>query len=133
MLGIGPMSESLLATIIVGILVAVIGAGSYLGYEYRSNSARAEKAEDQVKQATAIANNVINALSLFNQISQAATDEKQQNSEKSSARVVVIREAVKGDKCAVQLAPASAANSLREHRNKIRTGSSGADSGKSDR
>lgn len=127
------MSESLLATIIVGILLAVIGVGSYLGYEYRSNSARAEKAEDQVKQTTAIANNVINAFSLFNQISQAATDEKQQNSEKSSARVVVIREAVKDDKCAVQSVPAAAVNSLREHRNKIRKGSSGADSGKSDR
>lgn len=127
------MSESLLATIIVGILLAVIGIGGYLGYEYRSNSARAEKAEEQVKQTTAIANNVINAVSLFNQISQAATDEKQQNTEKSSARVAVIREAIKVDKCAAQPVPAAAANSLREHRNKIRSGSSGTSTGKSDR
>ncbi|HIF5920269.1 TPA: DUF2570 domain-containing protein [Raoultella ornithinolytica] len=123
------MSESLLATIITGVLLVVIGVGSYLGYEYRSNTARAEKAEEQAKQTTAIANNVINAVSLFNQISQAGTDEKQQNSEKSSARVVVIREAVKGDKCAVQSVPSAATNSLRDHRNKIRSGAGGADTG----
>ena len=127
------MSESILATIITGSLLALIGIGSYLGYEYRSNSARAEKAEEQVKQTTSITNNVINAITIFNRISQAATDEKQRNNEQSSVRVVVIREAVKVDECAVQPVPAAAVNSLREHRNKIRSVASGATSGQSDR
>lgn len=126
------MSESLLASIIVGVLLLVIGGGAYLGYQYKSNVDRADNAEAQAKQATAVASNVINAVSIFNQISQAATDEKQQNSEQGAARVVVIREAVKSDSCATRPIPAAAADSLREHRNKIRSGATSADPGKSD-
>lgn len=126
------MSDSMLATIIVGALLIVVSVGSYLGYQYRSNADRAERAEEQVQQTTAITSNVISAVTLFNRISQAATDEKQQNSEKSTERVVVIKAAVKGKKCAVIAVPAAAADSLRAHRNKIRSGAPGGASGKPD-
>ena len=130
--GQADMTDSSRASLLVGVIVLVVILAAWAGWQYKSNADRADRAEEQAQQTTAITTNVISAMTLFNQISQAATDEKQQNSEKSTARVVVIKEAVKSDDCAVKSVPAAAADSLREHRNKIRAGSAGAATGRPD-
>ena len=133
------MSAEAKAGIIVALIVLLVCAGVWLGHRYESNSSRAdaaevraEAAEDAANQANAVTENVLKTVSIINTISQAATDEKQQNSEQSSARVADIKKAVKDDDCAVKPVPAGATDSLRAHRNKIHTGSASTTSGKSD-
>lgn len=139
MLGDRPVSAETRATIIVLLILLVAGLGVFLGYRYESNSSRAaaaesraSAAEDAANQATAITSNVLQTVSIINTISQAATDEKQQNNEQGSARVADIKKAVKSDDCAVKPVPAVATDSLRAHRNKIRTGSASPTPGKPD-
>lgn len=133
------MSAETRASIIIFLILLVAGMSLFFGIRYESNSSRADAAEvranaaeSAANQATAITDNVLQTVSIINTISQAATDEKQQNSEQSSVRVAEIKKAVKDDYCAKQPVPVTAADSLRAHRNKIRTGSTGATSGKSD-
>lgn len=133
------MSAETRATIIVLLILLVAGAGVFFGYRYESNSSRADAAESRASaaenaanQAAAITSNVLQTVSIINTISQAATDAKQQNSEQGSARVTDIKKAVKGDDCAGKPVPAVAADSLRAHRNKIRTGSASPATGKPD-
>ena len=133
------MSAETRASIIVLLILLVAGLGVFFGYRYESNSSRADAAESRASaaesaanQATAITENVLKTVSIINTISQANADEKAANSEQSAARVVVIREAIKSDLCAVQPVPALATDSLRAHRNKIRSGSAGTASGKPD-
>lgn len=127
------------ASIIVFLILLVVGVGAFLGYRYESNSSRADAAEvranaaeDAANQATAITSNVLQAVSIINTISQAAKDEKQQNTEQSSDRVAEIKKAVKGDDCAVRPVPAVAVDGLRAHRNKIRSGPARTASGGTD-
>ncbi|GJL37386.1 hypothetical protein TUM17576_42060 [Enterobacter hormaechei] len=133
------MSAEARASIIVALILLVAGLGIFVGYRYESNSSRADAAEvranaaeDAANQATAITSNVLQTISIINTISQAAKDEKQQNTEQSSDRVAEIKKAVKGDDCAVRPVPAVAADSLRAHRNKIRSGPARAAPGRSD-
>ena len=133
------MSAEMRATIIVLLILLVAGLGVFFGYLYESNSSRADAAESRANaaesaanQATAITENVLKTVSIINTISQANADEKAANSEQSAARVVVIREAIKSDSCTVQPVPAVAADSLRAHRNKIRSGSASTTTGKPD-
>jgi len=127
------------ASVIVFLILLVAGLCLFLGYRYESNSSRADAAEvradaaeSAANQATAITENVLQTVSIINTISQAATDEKQENSEQSSVRVAEIKKAVKDDYCAKQPVPVTAADSLRAHRNKIRAGAAGTTSGKPD-
>ncbi|MDU7134937.1 MAG: DUF2570 domain-containing protein [Enterobacteriaceae bacterium] len=133
------MSAEARASIIVALILLVAGLGAFLGYRYESNSSRADAAEvranaaeDAANQATAITSNVLQAVSIINTISQAAKDEKQQNTEQSSDRVAEIKKAVKDDDCAAKPVPSVATDSLRAHRNKIRSGSASAAPGRSD-
>lgn len=133
------MSAEARASIIVFLILLVVGLGAFLGYRYERNSSRADaaevranEAEDAANQATAITSNVLQTVSIFNTISQAAKDEKQQNTEQSSDRVAEIKKAVKDDDCASRPVPSVATDSLRAHRNKIRSGSARASSGRSD-
>jgi len=133
------MSAETRASVIVFLILLVAGLGLFFGYRYESNSSRADAAEvranaaeSAANQATAITANVIQTVSIINTISQAATDEKQQNSEQSSGRIADIKRAVKDDDCAVKPVPSVATDSLRAHRNKIRAGSAGTAAVKSD-
>lgn len=99
-----------------------------------SSKALLTQQNEQLKQekasAEAITTNVLKATALFNDIAQATHDDNQASNSDSEGRVVIIRQAIKGDPCAAQPVPAAAALQLRTNRNKVRSGSTGTDTGK---
>lgn len=84
-----------------------------------------EKSEAQM-----ITSSVIATTNLFNDIARATQNDQQTAREDSEKRIVVIREAFKADECAARPVPADAVNSLRNHRNQIRSGASSGNTGK---
>lgn len=119
------MSESFQATIIVGVFLLIVGAGCFVGYQYQSNSNRADSAEKALTQAKTVTANVMTTLSIFNTISQANADAKQRIEKQTEDRVVIIEKAIASDYCAKQPVPSAAVEQLREHANRIRSGSTG--------
>lgn len=99
-----------------------------------SSKALLTQQNEQLKQektsAEAITTNVLRATALFSDIAQATHDDNQASNSESEERVVIIRQAIKGDVCAAQPAPAAATQQLRANRNKVRSGSTGTDTSK---
>ncbi|WP_049792186.1 hypothetical protein [Pantoea sp. At-9b] len=112
------------------ILLGLVGGGAYLGYQYRSNSARADAAEKTANQASTVTANVLKAVSIINSIVQANADAKQKTDQQSAERIVVIQQAVAVDECAKRRVPAAAVEQLRDHANRIRAGATRANTGK---
>lgn len=98
---------------------------------YRGNAItykdQRDKAVVRANTSEAITSNVITAMNLIRDISQATQNAKNELAQKGKTRIVYIRQALQGDPCANQLVPAAAADSLREFENSLRSGSSGAD------
>ncbi|WP_420798231.1 DUF2570 domain-containing protein [Enterobacter soli] len=98
---------------------------------YRGNAItykdQRDKAVVRANTSEAITNNVITAMNLIRDISQATQNAKNELAQKGETRIVYIRQALQGDPCANQLVPAAAADSLREYENSLRSGSSSAD------
>lgn len=86
-----------------------------------------DKATVRANSSEAITNNVITAMNLIHDISQATQNAKNELAEKGETRIVYIRQALEGDPCANQLVPSAAADSLREYADSLRPGSGGAD------
>ncbi|EPC3780539.1 DUF2570 domain-containing protein [Citrobacter farmeri] len=86
-----------------------------------------DKATVRADTSEAITNNVIITINLIRDISQATQNAKNELAQKGETRIVYIRQALEGDPCANQLVPSSAADSLREYADSLRTGPSGAD------
>lgn len=89
-----------------------------------------EQLKQEKTSAEAITTTVLKATALFNDIAQATHDDNQASNSESEGRVVIIRQAIKGDVCAAQPVPAAAVDQLRANRNKIRSGATGTDTGK---
>lgn len=89
-----------------------------------------EQLKQEKTSAEAITTNVLRATALFNDIAQATHDDNQASNSDSEGRVVIIRQAIKGDPCAAQPVAAAAVEQLRANRNKIRSGATGTDTGK---
>ncbi|MFT4271210.1 MAG: DUF2570 domain-containing protein [Pantoea sp.] len=111
-----------LAIILLIMFLGLVGGGAYLGYQYKSNSARADAAERTANQSSMVTANVLKAVSIINSIVQANADAKQKTDQQSAERIVVIQKAVAGDQCAKRPVPAAAVEQLRDHANRIRTG-----------
>ena len=98
---------------------------------YRGNAItykdQRDKAVVRADTSEAITNNVITAMNLIRDISQATQNAKNELAQKGEARIVYIRQALQGDPCANQLVPAAAADSLREYADSLRPGSGGTD------
>lgn len=98
---------------------------------YRKNAItykdQRDKATVRANSSEAITNNVITALNLIRDISQATQNAKNELAEKGETRIVYIKQALEGDPCANQLVPSAAADSLREYADRLRPGSGGAD------
>jgi prophage endopeptidase len=120
----------LLWFVLAACVVLTGSAASYYHNRMKQAQANVTIAQQGQQQAEAITDNVITAVTLFNDIARATHDDKQQNSSESDRRVVYIREAVKSDTCAAQRVPAAAADRLREHRDKIRSGAGSTDTGR---
>lgn len=81
--------------------------------------------------AEMLATNVLRATALFSDIARATQDANQAGDEESERRVVVIQKLVRGNSCATEPVPRPAADQLRAHRDKVRTGSASTDTSES--
>ncbi|MCA6962434.1 hypothetical protein [Pectobacterium odoriferum] len=80
------------------------------------------------QRAETITSNVITSMRIINTITRANADAKQQIQRRSENTVVYIREKLSTDECAVRPVPDDVVSKLREHADRIRHSSSGADS-----
>lgn len=125
-------------SLVMAILMVVLVAGLLLATMYYRNLSvtvgnERDKALQQQKSAEAVTTNVIAAVRLFNDIAESTRSDKQKATDDSEQRIVYIREAVKNDKCAVLPVPVAAADSLRAHRNQIRSGAGSSDTSRVNR
>ncbi|HDR2804416.1 TPA: DUF2570 domain-containing protein [Enterobacter asburiae] len=113
------------------LVVMLIGVLAFFVNRYRDNAItykdQRDKAVVRADTSEAITNNVITAMNLIRDISQATQNAKNELAQKGETRIVYIRQALQGDPCANQLVPAAAADSLREYADSLRPGSGGAD------
>ena len=109
----------------------IIGVQALLVNHYRDNAIayrdQRDKATTRAETSEAVTSNVITAMNLIRDISQATQNAKEQQAQNGEARVVYIRQALEGDLCSKQLVPASAADSLREYADSLRPLSGGSD------
>jgi len=98
---------------------------------YRNNAItfkdQRDKATVRANSSEAITNNVITAMNLIHDISQATQNAKNELAEKSETRIVYIKQSLEGDPCANQLVPSAATDSLREYADSLRPSSGVAD------
>lgn len=98
---------------------------------YRDNAItfkeQRDKATVRAETAETVSNSVVTAMNLINDISRVTQNAKTELSQAGEQRVIYIRQALEGDRCAKQLVPAAAADSLREYANGLRSGSGGPD------
>lgn len=108
------------------LVLALIGVLAFLVNKYRDNAItykdQRDKATVRAGTSEAITNNVITAMNLIRDISQATQNAKNELAQKGEARIVYIRQALQGDPCANQLVPAATADSLREYADSLRPG-----------
>ena len=122
---------SRLTSIIITVVICIIVSLGWAVNHYRDNAItykdQRDKATVRADTSEAITNNVITAMNLIRDISQATQNAKNELAQKGETRIVYIRQALEGDPCANQLVPSSAADSLREYADSLRSGPSGAD------
>lgn len=113
------------------VIIVVISAMVWAINHYRDNAItykdQRDKAVVRADTSEAITNNVITAMNLIRDISQATQNDKNELAQKGETRIVYIRQALEGDPCANQLVPSAAADSLLEYADSLRSGSGGAD------
>lgn len=109
-------------------LLAALSFGVYYYHDAYSDTAKdLEAAERKQQQAETIAGNVIQSMRIFNAITRANADAKQQIQQRSENTVVYIREKLSTDECAVRPVPDDIVNRLREHADRIRNAPRRAD------
>lgn len=105
--------------LVVGLILMCVGMAKLAsGYHER-----AVNAEHSLASSEAITKNATAAINMMYDISKAANAERQSLQQKGETHVVYIREAVKGDECAVRDVPAAAADDLRLYADSVRAGS----------
>ncbi|HGD3582214.1 TPA: DUF2570 domain-containing protein [Enterobacter hormaechei] len=117
--------------IVIAVVTCIIVSLAWVANHYRDNAIsfkdQRDKATVRAETSEAISNNVITAMNLIRDISQATKNAKNELAKKGETRIVYIRQALEGDPCANQLVPSAAADSLREYAESLRTGPGGAD------
>lgn len=112
------------------LLVGVLSIAWTINH-YRNNAItykdQRDKATVKASSSEAITNNVITAMNLIHDISQATQNAKNELAENGETRIVYIKQALEGDSCAKRLVPSAAADSLREYANTLRSRSRGTD------
>jgi len=122
------------AVTITGLLLLVIALSVALKLQSLSKvviTQQNRQLAHEKASAEMLATNVLRATALFNDIARATQDANQAGDEESERRVVVIQKLVRGNNCATESVPRPAADQLRAHRDKIRTGSASTDTGES--
>ncbi|EPR9701242.1 DUF2570 domain-containing protein [Citrobacter freundii] len=116
---------SRLTAIIIAVVVCIIVSLGWAVNRYRDNAItykdQRDKATVRADKSEAITNNVITTMNLIRDISQANQNAKNELAKKGETRIVYIRQALEGEPCANQLVPSSAADSLREYADSLRS------------
>ena len=122
---------SRLTAIICAVVICLLVSMAWAINHYRDNAItykdQRDKATVRADTSEAITNNVITTMNLIRDISQATQNAKNELAKKGETRIVYIRQALEGDPCANQLVPSTAADSLREYADSLRSGPVGAD------
>lgn len=122
---------SRLTAIICAVVICLLVSMAWAINHYRNNAItyknQRDKATVRAETSETITNNVITTMNLIRDISQATKNAKNDLAQKGETRIVYIRQALEGDPCANQLVPSSAADSLREYADSLRSGPGGAD------
>lgn len=122
---------SRLTAILCAVVMCLLLSMAWAINHYRDNATTYKDQRDKetvrAEASEAITNNVITAMNLIRDISQATQNAKNELAQKGETRIVYIRQALEGDPCASQLVPAAAADSLREYADSLRPGSGSAD------
>jgi len=128
---LGDRLVSRLTVIICAVVICLLVSMTLAVNHYRGNAItykdQRDKATVRANTSEAITNNVITAMNLIRDISQATQNAKNELAQKGETRIVYIRQVLDGNPCANQLVPSAAADSLREYEISLRSGSSGAD------
>lgn len=120
--------------ILIAVLVAIFTGLAWLAFHYYGQSVEKDKTITTVtgerNEAQFTLGNYTTTVRLFNDIAKANENDKRKIAQAGEARVVYIREAIKGDDCTNKPVPAAAADLLRKHANQIRSGATGTDTSK---
>lgn len=122
---------SRVTALIIAVVACIIVSLGWTVNHYHDNATKfkdqRDKATVRAETAETVSNNVITAMNLIRDISQATKNAKTELSQAGEQRVIYIRQALEGDQCAKQLVPAAAADSLREYADGLRAGAGGPD------
>ncbi|ENA3448884.1 exotoxin [Yersinia enterocolitica] len=125
---------SRVTAILIAVLIAIFTGLAWLAFHYYGQSVEKDKTITTVTGERNVAQftlgNYTTSVRLFNDIAKANENDKQKIAQAGEARVVYIREAIKGDDCTNKPVPAAAADLLRKHANQIRSGATSTDTGK---
>lgn len=117
---------AIISAVVICLLISMVWAINH----YRGNAItykdQRDKAVVRADTSEAITNNVITAMNLIRDISQATQNAKNELAQKGETSIVYIRQALQGVPCANQLVPSTAADSLREYADSLRPGTGGA-------
>ena len=112
------------------LLIILAGLSLYYYHEADEWHDKADAAAKERDEARFILNNQVRMVNITNDIAKANENDKQKIAQAGGARIIYIREAIKGDDCTNKLVPAAATDILRKHANQIRSGATGTDTGK---
>ncbi|WP_206400785.1 DUF2570 domain-containing protein [Erwinia billingiae] len=111
------------AVLVAGLMLLCVGFAMSAN-DYHERAVRAEGSLESEKANT---KNATAAINLLYDITKAANADRQSLQQKGETHVVYIREAVKGDGCAVRDVPVAAADNLRMYADSLRSGTSTQD------
>jgi hypothetical protein len=127
---------SRLAAIIVAVVMCLIVCLGWLAMYYHNaanqQQLRAETAEQQVNAAEAVTSNVLTTMSIFNTISEANKNAKEQIALGASGASADIKVAVANDDCVHRPVPDGAVKRLQRYADSLRQGAGGSPSSKPD-
>lgn len=115
------MSESLLASIIVGILLLVVGVGGYAGYRYKSNADRADAAEASVTLQGKVIQIMRDQDVAFRAIETDTASKNMQAAAKSEETVIEYRTILRKEKTCDLPVPADISDGLLRYAHRLRT------------
>lgn len=119
---------------LAAVLIAIFTGLAWLAFHYYGQSVEKDKTITTVtgerNEAQFTLGNYTTTVHLFNDIAKANENDKQKIAQAGEARIVYIREAIKGDDCTNKPVPAAASDLLRKHANQIRSGATGTDTSK---
>ncbi|MBK5075104.1 hypothetical protein I2492_18790 [Budviciaceae bacterium CWB-B4] len=98
------------------------------GYQSADNAWQIKWHKRDADSSMVITANVLKEISLFNTVMEANRDAKQKITLESQGATEDIKTAVTGDGCAIRSIPADAVKRLREHADRIRSGTAGTNS-----